>query len=107
MPQFAVYRNANPGSREEFPFLVDVQADLFEELDTRVVIPLARCEELTGFPAQYLIPVLAFLGKPYALLTPQLAGIARNELGPQMGSVADHARTISNAIEFLMRGFLI
>jgi toxin CcdB len=105
MPRFAVYRNDNPGSSEEFPFLVDVQADLLEELGTRVVIPLAKAVELTGFPMQYLIPVVAFQGRPYALLTPQLAGILREELGPQTGSLADQERVISAAIDFLMRGF--
>jgi toxin CcdB len=105
MPQFAVYRNENLGSCEEFPFLVDVQADLLEELGTRVVIPLAKSAALTGFPAQYLTPVIAFQGRPYALLTPQLAGISRDELGPQAGSLADQERAISTAIDFLLGGF--
>jgi toxin CcdB len=105
MPQFAVYHNGNAASREEFPFLVDVQADLLEELSTCVVIPLARAVELTGFPAQYLTPVIPFQGKPYALLTPQLAGISRHELGPHTGSLADQQNVISTAIDFLLRGF--
>jgi toxin CcdB len=96
--QFAVYRNDNPASSGDFPFLVDVQADLLEELGTRVVIPLAKAAELTGFPTQYLIPVVAFQGQHYALLTPQLAGILRDELGPQ-------ERVISAAIDFLLKGF--
>lgn len=106
MAQFAVYRNENPGSGEEFPFLVDVQADLLEELGTRVVIPLARSAQLTDFPAQYLTPVIAFQGHRYVLLTPQLAGISRDELGPQAGSLADQQRAISAAIDFLLKGFL-
>jgi toxin CcdB len=105
MPQFAVYRNENSGSNEQFPFLVDVQTDLLEELGTRVVIPLATAAELTGFPMLYLVPVVAFQGKPYAVLTPQLAGISRNELGPPVGSLADQQRVISAAIDFLLRGF--
>ena len=105
MPQFAVYRNENPASSGEFPFLVDVQADLFEDLGTRVVIPLAKAAELAGFPTQYLIPVVAFQGRHYALLTPQLAAIVRGELGPQAGSLADQQRVISAAIDFLLRGF--
>lgn len=105
MPRFAVYRNENPGSREEFPFLVDVQVDLLDELGTRVVIPLGNAEELAGFPMRYLIPVVAFEGRPYALLTPQLGGIRREELGPQAGSLADQERVISAAIDFLLRGF--
>lgn len=105
MPQFAVYRNENPASSEEFPFLVDVQADLLDELDTRVVIPLGKAAELSGFPMRYLIPVVAFDGEPYALLTPQLAGISRCELGPPAGSLADQERAILTAIDFLLRGF--
>lgn len=105
MPQFAVYRNENPGSSEEFPFLVDVQADLLDELETRVVIPLGKAAELISFPMRYLTPVVAFQGEPYALFTPQLAGIARCELGPQTGSLADQERTISAALDFLVRGF--
>jgi|SRR5580693_4510965 toxin CcdB len=105
MPQFAVYRNENLGSCEDFPFLVDVQADLLEELGTRVVVPLARSEALIDFPTQYLTPLITFQGRPYALLTPQLAGISRDELGPQAGSLADQERAISTAIDFLLRGF--
>lgn len=105
MAQFAVYRNENSGSSEEFPFLVDVQAEVLEELDTRVVIPLGKAANLTGFPMRYLIPVLAFQGEPYLLLTPQLGGISRCELGPQAGSLADQERAISTALDFLLRGF--
>lgn len=105
MPQFGVYRNENTGSSGEFPYLVDVQAELLEGLGTRVVIPLAKAGELTGFPAQYLTPVILFEGKPYALLTPQLAGISRNELGPLVGSLAEQQRVISTAVDFMLRGF--
>jgi toxin CcdB len=38
--QFAVYRNKSPRSKSTYPFLVDVQSDLLDELQTRVVIPL-------------------------------------------------------------------
>jgi toxin CcdB len=105
MPRFAVYRNENPGSCEQCPFLVDVQAELLDDLGTRVVIPLAQAVELADFPMLYLVPVVPFQGKPYALLTPQLAGILREELGPQAGSLADQERVISTAIDFLFRGF--
>jgi toxin CcdB len=105
MPQYAVYANQNSGSRDEIPFLLDVQADVLDELGTRVVIPLAKTAELTRFPMLYLAPVVSFQGKSYALLTPQLAGILREELGPQAGSLADQERVISAALEFLLRGF--
>jgi toxin CcdB len=105
MPRFGVYQNENPGSREEFPFLVDVQAESLDELGTRVVVPLGKAPELTGFPMQYLVPLVTLQGHPYALLTPQLCGILREELGPQVGSLADQERLISTALDFLLRGF--
>jgi toxin CcdB len=105
MAQFAVYRNLNSETSERFPFLVDVQADLFEDLKTRVVIPLARAPELTNFPMTYLAPMVSFDGAGYLLLTPQLAGISQAELGPHAGSLANQERVIAGALDFLMRGF--
>ena len=105
MPRFGVYHNVNHGSSEDFPFLVDVQSECLDELGTRVVIPLGKAAELTSFPMQYLIPLVSFQGQPYALVTSQLCGILREELGPQVGSLADQERLISTALDFLLRGF--
>ncbi len=105
MPQFAVYRNENSRTKSAFPFLVDVQPDLFEDLQTRVVIPLTKAAALTEFPLTYLTPMLTFEGETYMLMTPQLAGIARADLGAHAGSVAEQWRAILAAVDFLMRGF--
>ena len=105
MPQFAVYRNENSRTRSAFPFLVDVQPDLFEDLHTRVVIPLTRAVELTEYPLTYLTPILTFEGGSYMLMTPQLAGIARADLGVHAGSVAEQWWAIQAAVDFMMQGF--
>jgi len=105
VPQFAVYRNENARTKSAFPFLVDVQPDLFEDLQTRVVIPLTKAIALTKFPLTYLTPTLTFAGETYMLMTPQLAGIARVELGAHVGSVAEQWPAILAALDFLMRGF--
>lgn len=105
MAQFAVYRNENSGTQSAFPFLVDVQADLLEDLQTRVVIPLTKAAALTKFPLTYLTPMLTFEGESYVLMTPQLEGIARADLGQHAGSLADQWRAILAAVDFLVRGF--
>ena len=79
MTQFTVYRNKNPRSRTTFPFLVNVQSDLLDELQTRVVIPLTRAAALTRKPVGHLMPTVQFEGEAYVLMTPQLAGVARSE----------------------------
>jgi toxin CcdB len=88
-----------------FPLLVDEQADLLKELQIRAVIALSSAVELTSFPLTFLTPAVTFEGQTYLLMTPQLSGIARAELGPHAGSMADQQRVIFTAIEFLVRGF--
>ena len=105
MPQFAVHRNKNPHSKATFPFLVDVQSDLLDELNTRVVIPLTKAAGLARKPLSHLTPTLSFDGDAYLLMTPQLAGIARADLGPQAGSLLEQREKIMAALDFLLTGF--
>jgi toxin CcdB len=53
----------------------------------------------------HLTPTLTFDGNAYVLMTPQLAGIARTDLGSQAGSLAEERQTILAAIDFLVTGF--
>ena len=107
MPQFAVYLNRNLRSSERFPLLVDVQSELLRDLETRVVIPLARAASFTdpNFPLRYVMPTVELDGKAYVLMTPQLTGLSRVSLGSTRGSLATHAREISTATDMLLRGF--
>ena len=105
MAQFTVYRNKNPRSRATFPFLLDVQSDLLDELQTRAVIPLTKAAALTRKPVAHLMPLVQFDGDTYVLMTLQLAGIARNDLGPPAGSLAEHRDMIIAAMDFLLLGF--
>lgn len=105
MTQFAVYRNKNLRNRALFPLLVDVQPELFKDLQTRLVVPLSNCFALRDFPLAYLTPVIIFEEERYLLMTPQLAGVAQADLGPLMGSIAGYEAAISRAVDFLLRGF--
>lgn len=105
MAQFTVYRNKNARSKAVFPLLVDVQSDLLEDLQTRVVIPLSKAAALTRKPVSQLTPVIEFEDSSYVLVTPQLAGIARSELGIPTGSVAQSRDVILAAMDFLLLGF--
>jgi toxin CcdB len=105
MGQFAVHRNRNPRTKAAFPLLVDIQTDLLENLQTRVVIPLARAATLTRRPMSNLTPVMRFEGVEFVLLTPQLAGIAAKELGTAAGDLANERQRILAAIDFLLLGF--
>lgn len=104
MAQFSVHKNKNPKSRAAYPYLVDVQSDLLSALSTRVVVPLAK---LTGFrkkPIRDLTPVVEVEGAKYLMLTPQLAGIAANELGQVVDNLSRQRDEIVAAVDFLVTG---
>jgi toxin CcdB len=105
VPQFTVYRNKSPRTKSTFPFLVDVQSDLLDQLQTRVVIPLTRTAGLAKKPLSHLTPALAFDGESYVLMTPQLAGVARTDLGTPAGSLAGERQAIVAAMDFLLAGY--
>jgi toxin CcdB len=105
MPQFAIHRNRNVATKARFPFLLDVQTELLEDLSTRVVIPLTPATVATKRGAmQTLTPVCTVEGKAYLLLTPQLAGVSRKELGPPIGDLTHDRQTIVAALDLLLTG---
>jgi len=105
MAQFTVYRNKSSRTKAVFPFLVDVQSDLLDELQTRVVIPLSKLASLTKKPIGQLMPLVRFEGETYVLMTPELAGIARSDLGAPAGTLAQRREAILAAMDFLLTGF--
>lgn len=102
MKQFDLYRNANPLTQAEIPLLLDVQSDLLASLNTRMVIPLSRGKGLAGI--NRLMPEVTVGDDKLLLLTPQMAGIARRELGERVGSLAHLRHDIIAAIDLLITG---
>ncbi len=49
--------------------------------------------------------MLPFDGEDYVLMTPQLAGLARADLGVAIGSLAKERQVIIAAMDFLLTGF--
>lgn len=104
MAQFRVYRNKNPQTRSAVPFLLDIQNDLLDALETRVVIPLCPVSTMKGRTVRTLTPAIEIEGEPFVLLTPQMAGISKSELGDPVARVDQHRFEIIAAIDFLLTG---
>ncbi len=105
MARFDVY--ANPGARAAAtPFLLDVQSELLDSLDSRVVIPL---RDLAAFPqvalSERLTRVLSVDGRVLMLETPNMAAVPRRALGAPVSSLAADREQITAAVEFLFRRF--
>jgi toxin CcdB len=105
MARFDVYRNPSAHAAET-PYLLDVQADLLDRLETRVVIPLCRQERFAGvrLPPE-LIPVVEIEGVPCLVETPKLAALPARVLKSPVCSLAARRDEITRALDFLFQGY--
>jgi toxin CcdB len=104
MPQFMLYENKNPATKKLYPFLLDIQPNLLDELRTTVVIPLCSQTTLDKRPITKLCPVFTINQKSYVALTQQLAGIDRRALGKEICSLAAYRSEIISAVDFILSG---
>lgn len=104
MAQFTVCRNKNPQTRSAVPYLLDVQNDLLDDLETRVVVPLCPISAMKGQTLRTLMPALEIEGERFVMLTPQMAGIPKSELGAPVTRVEQYRFEIIAAIDFLLTG---
>jgi len=105
MARFDVYRNAGTHAAET-PYLLDIQSDLLQGLETRVVIPLRRrdCFPVSNLPGN-LTPTFEIEGVECLLETPKLAAIPLRLLKIPVASLTDHQSEIVAALDFLFQGF--
>lgn len=105
MARFDVY--PNPGSHSSTtPFLLDVQSDLLDGLDSRLVIPM---RSLAHFPQiklpTRLTPVFTVHGEDYLLETPKMGAVPRRILKSAVASLLGEQDQITGALDFLFQGY--
>ena len=104
MNQYSLYRNENKSSKKTYPFFVDVQSDLLESLNSRVVIPLSLDKTTNNTNAKNLCPVFDIEGKNYILLTHQMTSVPASLLKNNTGSLDKYRYEILGAIDILLTG---
>ena len=105
MASFDVY--ANPGSHAgTTPYLLDVQSDLLNSLDTKMVIPLRSLKHFpkVKLPTQ-LTPIFSIEGEEYLLETPKMGAIPQRVLKSRVTSLAQAQDQITAAMDFLFHGY--
>ncbi|MFQ6017779.1 MAG: CcdB family protein [Kiloniellaceae bacterium] len=104
MGQFDVHRNPAVVTADDFPYLLDIQSDILELLDTRVVVPLMPATRY-GKPIDRLNPVFDIEGQAYVGVFTEMAGIPRFALGEVVCSQSDRRDDIIGAVDFILQGF--
>jgi toxin CcdB len=105
MARFDVY--ANPGSSAATtPYLLDVQSDLLDGLDSRMVIPLRRLET---FPkanlSNRLTPIFTIESEHFLLETPKMGAVPKRALKAPATSLIREQGQIMSALDFLFQGY--
>lgn len=78
------------------------KSDLIAELGTRVVVPLYTAAAMTGKTLRTLTPTFEIDDKQYVMMTPQLAGIAKKQLGAQIADLSAQLNELIAAIDLLI-----
>ncbi|MBA4131122.1 MAG: hypothetical protein C0519_06830 [Hyphomicrobium sp.] len=85
--------------------VIDVQAELLADLQSRVVIPLRRLPHIANEVLPRLRPSLRVLGETYLLGTPEIGAVPVSQLGECVANVEDQREIVVDAIDFLLQGF--
>ena len=103
MGRFDIYRNPFRGETKDIPFLLDVQSDFLELLQTRMIVPLRRASRF-HHPIEHLNPTIEHEGAQLVVDTASMASVPRSELKHPVGNVRAQRIEVENALDFLFTG---
>ena len=104
MPQFTVYKNENKSSKKAFPYFIDVQTDLLETLNSRIVIPLSPVKNIKKDAVSGLCPVFEIEKDSFVLMTHELTSVPISNLKNAVTSLTNSRSEIISAIDLIITG---
>ena len=103
MKQFDVYTNTDSDTNQAYPYFVDVQTELLDALNSRVVIPLTTALPDKGLPNN-ICPKVEIDGEQHYLLTYQITTVSSSFLRKHECSLLLNRTDIINSLDFLISG---
>ena len=95
--------NTDSDTNNAYPYFVDVQCQLLENLNSRVVIPLTFALSDKTLPSN-ICPKVEINGEQFYLLTHQVTTVASSFLSQYESSLLLNRTDIINALDFLFSG---
>jgi toxin CcdB len=90
--------------RVEEDYLLDVQANTLDDLNSRVVVPIQR-PELAPKPGRRLNPAFIIEGQTYVMVTQFISAVPAIELRQPAGNLSHHRDDITAALDMLFQGY--
>lgn len=103
MTQFDVYENANENRRGSYPLLLDIQADILSDLNTRIIVPLIPLR--SGSKPLIFTPVIDVEEQRYIALFNLMASYPVGELGACVTNLSDLRSILIAAYDFVIQGY--
>jgi toxin CcdB len=99
MAQYDVSRNP-----EGAGYLLDVQSNLLDGLNTRIVVPLLPASD-APVPAERLNPSVEIDGTAFVMTTQFLAAVPAAVLTAPVANLSERSTEITNALDMVFHGF--
>ena len=101
MGQFDVYKNNNIDTHSEIPYFVDIQHNVINELNTRLVIPIySNIKALKKLNISCEVD-----GEVLTILTNKMTSVPSYLLDEKVANLKQHRDEIIASIDFLITGF--
>lgn len=104
MARYDVYANPEKTDRVRIPFFLDIQSDHIQGVQTRVVVPLWKADQLLN-RSDDLNPLFVVAGVKLAMDTPALGAVPVLMLRNSVANLSDHQLQIQNALDMLLAGY--
>lgn len=104
MAQFDVYENPDQGFTHKVPYVLALQSDLLDNLESTVVAPL-WLKTAFSLPISRLTPEFNVEGRQVILSMAELAALPSRLLKPRIASLVDQRDRIVSALDMLFFGF--
>ena len=104
MSQFTLYRNVDSNSNKTYPYFVDIQNTLLNDLNSRVVIPLSPHTALQKTDVKNLCPIIDIDGTSFVLLTHQITSVPKSILKSEVTTLEHIRYEILGAMDMLISG---
>lgn len=102
--RFDVFRNPSNVSAKKIPYFLVVQSDLLGDMDTCVVLPLAKAHAAQASASARLNPQFEIEGASVVLLTQLIGVIPMRALHKHVVNLDVQRSNIVRALDFLFEG---
>ena len=104
MAQFDVYENPSKQTRKAYPYILDIQHSLIEDIATRIVVPLGDAKKFNTEELKGLTPKVEFEGKTLLILMPQITSMSARSLKDPVGTLSHLRDEIISSLDLAITG---